>query len=193
MQSPGSKTCHRQSGMPHHNTIDYRVAEPADALCVGVLAIQVFLDTYATDGLRPDLAREALTHYSPEVFETRIRDASKHFLLAERAGHLVGFSECSVSSTPPDPSLSSGVELVRLYVQRRAQRLGIGAALLAGAEAYARALGAPLLWLTAWVGNTSARAFYEAQGYDEVGVTSYEFEGEVYENRIYRKMLDGGN
>jgi hypothetical protein len=39
-----------------------------------------------------------------------------------------------------------------------------------------RSLGAPLLWLTAWLGNSTARAFYLAQGYEDVGTTSYVFE-----------------
>jgi len=173
--------------MPDQSAAEFRVAKPADALCVGVLATHVFLNTYATDGLRPDLAREALANYSPTVFEARIRDSSNHFLLAERAGHLVAFSECSLSSKPPIPSLSAGVELVRLYVQRHSQRVGIGAALLAKAEAHAKVSGAPSMWLTAWLGNTNARAFYLAQGYKDVGTTSHLFEGRAYENRIYSK------
>jgi diamine N-acetyltransferase len=41
-----------------------RVAGPADAPRIGVLATQVFLDTYATDGIRPSLAREVPHHRS---------------------------------------------------------------------------------------------------------------------------------
>ncbi len=176
--------------MTQLSAVEFRVAKPADALCIGVLATQVFLDTYATDGLRPDLAREAVANYSPAVFEARIRDSANHFLLAERAGHLVAFSECSLSSKPPIPSLSGGVELVRLYVQRLSQRVGIGAALLARTEVHAKEARAPILWLTAWVGNGNARTFYLAQGYKDVGTTSHVFEEQEYENRIYSKVLE---
>jgi GNAT superfamily N-acetyltransferase len=170
--------------------IEFRVATPADALCVGVLAMQVFLDTYAREGVRPDLAREALASYSPAVFDARIRDAANHFLLAERAGHLVAFSECSRTPQAPVASLAGGVELVRLYVQGPAQRAGIGEALLVRAEAHAMGLGAPWLWLTAWSGNTNARAFYLAQGYSDVGAASHVFEGNSYENRVYAKAFE---
>lgn len=177
--------------MPHSSGVDFRVAEPADSLCIGVLATQVFLDTYAADGVRPDLAREVLANYSPSVFEARIRDSSNHFLLAERAGHLVAFSECSASAEPPLPSLTGGLALVRLYVQRPSQRTGIGAALLAKAEAHAISTGSPLLWLAAWSENVKARAFYLAHGYQDVGVTTYWFEGISYETCIYSKLLTG--
>jgi len=175
--------------MPLATDVEFRPAEPGDRLCIGVLATQVFLDTYATDGLRPDLAREALNNYCPATFDARIRDSANHVLLAERAGHLVAFSECCSSPTPPMPVLCDGVQLTSLYVQRRWQRLGIGAALVAKAEARAEACGARVLWLTVWVGNSNARAFYAAQGYQDVGSATYAFEEHVYENRIYSKRL----
>ncbi|MDR6580216.1 hypothetical protein J2X88_005123 [Pseudomonas extremaustralis] len=37
-----------------------RDAIPQDALCIGVLGMQVFLDTYATEGIRTSIATEAL-------------------------------------------------------------------------------------------------------------------------------------
>lgn len=170
--------------------LTYRIAGPADALCVGVLALQVFLDTYAPDGLRPDLAREALALCSPEAFALRLADPACHCVLAERAGHLLGFAECNLALRAPAPHLGAGVELVRLYVQRHAHRMGLGAALLRRAEEAARNAGSPLLWLTAWVGNTNACAFYAAQGYEGVGTTEYVFENQSYENRIYCRRLD---
>ena len=45
-----------------------RPAQREDALCISGLATQVFLDTYATDGMRSDLAEEALSVYAPEQF-----------------------------------------------------------------------------------------------------------------------------
>ena len=170
--------------------VSYRVAQPDDALCIAVLAMQVFLDTYVVDGLRPDLAREALSVYSPDAFAAQIRDASNHFVLAERREHLVAFSHCRHPSDPSLPTLVGGTELVRLYVQRRAHRQGLGVGLLRRAEEYARQFQPALLWLNAWAGNANARVFYAANGYDDIGESSYVFEGLAYENRVFRKRLD---
>ena len=46
-----------------------------------------------------------------------------------------------------------------------------------------------MLWLTAWIGNGRALAFYAAQGYGEAGKTLYDFQGELYENRLFVKGL----
>ena len=46
-----------------------------------------------------------------------------------------------------------------------------------------------MLWLTCWVHNTRALAFYARQGYAELGSTDYVFEGEHHENRVFAKTL----
>jgi len=44
--------------MERRAEINYRTAVQQDALCLSVLATQVFLDTYAIQGIRPAIARE---------------------------------------------------------------------------------------------------------------------------------------
>ena len=169
-----------------YGAVTYRAGVPADALCVGVLAMQVFLDTYATEGIRPDLAREALSCYSPEAFAPRLADRNVSFVLAEAAGHLIGFGELHhASACPAEPR--AHVELVRLYVQQPFQRQGIGAQLMKHAEQRARAAGADALWLSAWCGNERALAFYPAMGYDDVGPAEHVIEGRAYPNRLFLK------
>ncbi len=57
------------------------------------------------------------------------------------------------------------------------------------AEHFTASRGASLLWLTAWVGNPRALAFYPRLGYAEMGRTAHVFEGESYENRLFGKPL----
>jgi diamine N-acetyltransferase len=172
-------------------TMTLREGHADDVLCLSVLATQVFLETYATEGIRPDLAREALAVYSIERFGERLARHDTRFLLAERQGHLLGFAETVERGDAPRPELSAGIELVRLYVLRCAQRTGLGRQLLRQVEAFAIERRAPVLWLTAWVGNTNAIAFYLAQGWQDVGGTTYRIEGQDYANRIFAKTLAG--
>lgn len=169
--------------------VEYRPAGPDDALCIAVLAMQVFLDTYTFDGMRADLARETLEIYAPEAFIQRLQNPATHFILAERAGHLIAFAELTLDRVPPHEAKPGAAELVRLYVQRYFKRMGLGSELLSRAEALARSRGASSLWLTTWSGNTAARAFYPTQGYRDIGVTSYTIQGQSYENRAFAKSL----
>jgi diamine N-acetyltransferase len=166
-----------------------RRANLSDALCIGVLGTQVFLETYATAGVRPSLAREVLAHFSTVAIAERMAQPSTAFIVAEAEGHLRGFAQVSWQS---GHSLAGGrrpAQLDRLYVQARFSGIGLGKALLRRAEDCAAAESADVIWLTAWVENRRALAFYRQQGYQDVGATPYVFEDEQYENRVMRKLL----
>ena len=168
-----------------------RPAGRADALCLAVLGLQVFLDTYATAGIRATIAREAMQAFDAASIEARIVEAPGSFIVAEAAGHLVGFAEWSPHAPQPLLPETALAELRTLYVQRPFLRRGIGARLLARVEREARAAGADVLWLTAWMGNTNALAFYASRGYAAVGTTWHVFEDERHENRLHARRLDG--
>jgi GNAT superfamily N-acetyltransferase len=169
--------------------LSYRLATPEDALCVGALGIQVWLDTYAIDGVRPALAREVLKHFSTDAISATLARADTAVILAERAGHLVGFAQVLTGVDNPRISGNISAELQRLYVQERFAGKGIGRQLLTRSEDLAREHGAYALWLTAWVGNTRALAFYARQRYEDAGSSSYCFNNETYENRLFLKRL----
>lgn len=153
---------------------------------VCVLATHVFVHTYCSDGLRPDQAREALSVYSVAAFERRL-EAGHRFTLAVSGEHLLGFAETAATDAVPVPAVGGALELVRLYVAPGSQGRGLGRTLLRHAELLAAQGRHRGLWLTAWAENAKARAFYEDEGYADVGRSDYVFEDQAYENRIYFK------
>jgi GNAT superfamily N-acetyltransferase len=169
--------------------VGIRVADARDAHCLSALATQVFLDTYATSGITLALAREAEAQFSASAFAERLRLANRRTLLAERLGHLVGFAEVTFDAAHALVCSRAAAELARLYVQSPFLRQGVGRQLLKHVEALAAAEGASALWLTAWIGNERALAFYASQGYEELGSTEYSFEGQAFENRLFAKAL----
>jgi diamine N-acetyltransferase len=170
----------------------FRSATPEDAVTVAALAVQVFLDTYATEGVRPDLAREAFAEYSVEAFTKRLQEPDCRFFLAEHGTGLIGFAEIQILPLSPPAGAGVGANLVRLYVQPRAQRQGVGGKLLRLAELAAADAALRNVWLTAWEGNLPAHSFYAAHGYQDIGATTYTFEGHSYVNRVFTKPLRAG-
>ena len=171
------------------DAITFRAAAPADALCLGVLSTQVFLDTYATQGVSPSLAREALAQHSVAVHEALLADAAVTILVAERAGCLVGFAQVKDGLGHALVPATGASELRRLYVQERFTGRGVGRDLLRHAEKAAAARGADTLWLTAWEGNVRALQFYPRCGYEDLGGTVYSFGGEDFPNRLFAKRV----
>ena len=175
---------------PRTVDVAFRAGRPDDALCVGVLAMQVFLDTYATEGIQPDLACEVLNEYMPQAFERRLSHEAQVFLLAERQGSLVAFAELALNNPcPVEASDGESAEVVRLYVQSPFQAKGIGSALLERLEDVAVRRGIVTLWLSAWSGNGRALAFYRGRGYGDIGVVNHEIRDRTYENRVFIKKL----
>lgn len=169
--------------------VTFRVASVADVDSISVAATHVFLDTYAIEGLRPLLAREALAVYSVAAFAARLNDAATTILLAERGEFLLGFAEFTREQRCPVADCPFDVELVRLYLLPVAQGQGLGQALLRRAEAMLAAERRSGMWLAAWSGNQRALAFYPKAGYEDVGRTDYVIEGQAFDNRVFARAV----
>lgn len=166
-----------------------RPATATDALCLGVLATQVWLDTYASTGIRPAIAREVLASFSTAAMMTLLQRPAAQVLVAERAAHLIGFAQFTVGTAHPLVAARRPAELDRLYVQEPFTRQGVGGALWAAAVSLAAAAGATHLWLTPWVHNERALRFYARHGCVDVGVTSFVMDHESHQNRVLVKSL----
>ncbi len=159
-----------------------RPATAADAASLAALATQVWLDTYATDGVSGSLARYVQREFTPAQFERLSSEPSCTLLVAEVRQHLVAYALLGTSSPcPNNPALQQ--ELSTLYVQRHFAGHGIGAALLQACTAQVRT-GGNRLWLTVNARNAAAIAFYERQGFVRTGSTDFVLEGVAHENHI---------
>lgn len=172
-----------------HSQVTLRPAASGDALCLSVLAMQVFLDTYATRGIRPALAREVLLTYSEAGFLAAMANANTRILVAELMGHLVGFAQIRLGAGHALAPAGTQSELLRLYLQEPFTGQQIGTRLLNASEELVVNNGASVLWLTPWVHNVRALNFYARRGYQDYGLTYFTFEGESHENRLYAKHL----
>jgi GNAT superfamily N-acetyltransferase len=171
------------------NDLQLRPAVADDALCLSVLAMHVFLDTYATQGIRDAIASEVLSAYSQQVFVEAIPAKNTRFVVAELARHLIGFAQVTLGESQPLAPSGAQSELLRLYVQEPFTGKHVGTKLLAAAERLAKEAGSTVLWLTPWVHNHRALGFYASRGYKDYGLTYFTFEGESHENRVYAKLL----
>lgn len=166
-----------------------RPARPDDALCLSVLAMQVYLDTYALQGISAPIARDVLRAFAPARFESLIADAGQLLMVAEQGPNLLGFVQIQLQAPHELAPPGTAAEVVRLYVQEPFTGRRLGTALLDSGERLAREAAADWVWLTPWVGNHRALGFYARRGYADFGQTWYDIEGELHENRFLAKDL----
>ena len=183
----------------HPGDASIRPALPADAKRLGVLATQVFLDTYATDGISQPVADEVCQAFSTGRLAQLLAQPGTRILVAERGSHLLGFAQSTLGTPLPAvatvaAALWPGIpcELDRLYVQEPFTGRGLGARLLLAAQADMAARGAALMWLTPWVGNHRALHFYARQGYQDFGRVDFHMGDVTVDNRVLALGLAAG-
>ena len=168
--------------MRHETTI--RQGTSADAECLAALAIQVWLHTYATEGIREAIAQYVLTEFTTAKFTRILADTASQLLVAELNQHLVGYAW--VKFGPRGPSTNSVTEVAALYVQEHFARRGIGSALVRAAQNEAlRRVGSSSVWLTVNARNANAMAFYRKLGFAYGGITYFELDDEKHENHVF--------
>ena len=170
--------------------LEFRLATSFDALTLGALATQVWLDTYAVAGVRPAMAEEVRRCFSASAMQATLARADTRIILAEMGGHVVGFAQLRYET--PQALLVNArkpAELERLYVQRPFLGQRVGALLLHEIEELAAQGGADELWCSVWIHNVRALRFYARRGYARLGSTWYELDRERHENHVFTKRL----
>lgn len=162
-----------------------RPAVAGDSVRLAVLGAQVWMHTYATDGVSQVIAEYVQRELSNAAMLSLLADPVRHVVVAEAGVNLLGYAVISFSARCPQER-DAHVELVTLHVQEHFSRQRIGSELLKYAERSASER-ASHLWLTVNARNVPAIAFYDLHGYVRVGTAYFELGGEKYENHVLTK------
>jgi GNAT superfamily N-acetyltransferase len=95
-------------------------------------------------------------------------DSGSTVVVAARGGAVCGLA--TVHLIPLFHREGALARITSFVVQRSAQRSGVGSALLAACEAYARLHGAERIEVTSGDRRAEAHAFYEARGFEREGL-----------------------
>jgi ribosomal protein S18 acetylase RimI-like enzyme len=167
--------------------IVFRRYQPADAESV----LRLHERALRNDGAFTEGAPDADLRAPLEAYV----EAGGEFLVGERVGAIVAMGayrpahEWIVDAV--GDVAEPAAELKRMRVDPAHQRQGLGTAVLDRLEASAREDGYREFLLDTGVDQAGTRAFYEARGFTQVGVTTVDFGGDIVELALYRKQIDG--
>lgn len=155
-------------------SIQIRKAKPVDAENIAALGICVWIDTYATAGLRDALSNYVLTYFTPAHIRELL--STRTVLVAELSDHLVAFAMLIEEEDV--------TEIDNFYVLPNFQGRGIGKEIIHKIlAAHSR------LRLTCWERNELAIGFYKAIGFIEDGESYFDLNGETFRNVILKKSI----
>jgi len=165
-----------------------RKAKLEDACNIAMLKIQVWLHTYATDGIEPEYAEYLNAEITKEKTETIIINSKKQLFLAEKEGRIIACYQLDFDTSCPVNKIKEP-ELSVLYLSQHFHGRGIGRELLLHAEKEIKKSGYSGIWLTAYHENRQAIDFYYRQNYLMKGKCFFEMGDSKYENWVFWKVL----
>lgn len=164
-----------------------RTATAGDAVVLSALAIEVWLDTYAAEGITTAFARHVLTEYSPDAMLAALRSGDTKLFLCHAGEQVLGYAR--LRRTDAGLSAHGSAELGTLYVRRHHTGQGVGSLLLRRVEQAAHARGHRQICATVNSANRRALGFYARSGWHEVGSWLFRFEGLDVPNVVLAKAL----
>lgn len=160
-----------------------------DRTNIAALLIQVWLHTYARDGLRDPISRYVLAEFMPEKVGADMQAPGKTYLVAEKNRHIVGLAVLDMAAACPVTGQRMPA-LHKLYVQEHFTGQGIGKMLLDEVIEKCVKSDAEKLWLTVSPRNPGAVQFYERHRFFYVGKTIFELEEERHENHVLHRRIN---
>ncbi|MBW3696123.1 N-acetyltransferase [Vibrio sp. T187] len=158
-----------------------REAKKDDCMKLAALSIKVWLDTYATDGIKDEYAQYVLSTFTQAYFAELLNTPQFRLLVSEENQALQGYVLLNLESYYESPL--SGFEIEKLYVDQTLKGRGLGRKLLDEVESRF----GKRYWLYTWVENES-NGFYEHLGFKKVGLLSFEFAGAKIDNNVYQSV-----
>lgn len=160
-----------------------------DANCIANLATLTFRETYAAFNTPENLEQYIGDHYTEDLIGREIEDSSNHFFLVYQDNEAAGFALVSDKRTMPEFNSERGIELCKIYVLKKFQRMQLGLQLLNHCTAFAKQNKFKMIWLGVWNQNIKAIEFYQSQKFEIVGTTTFNVGEDVQEDYLMKKSL----
>lgn len=161
-------------------------ATTSDAKNIASLAMQVWLNTYAVDGIRAAFSNYVWEALSPANFLTILNDPNRDIYKVEIDNHLIGFADINYHSVC-EAGFRLTVEIEKLYIHENFCHRGIGKQLLDHVVLVLQEKAIDHMWLSVYEGNKRAIRFYEKYGFTCGGELFFELEHERHRNLVMVK------
>ena len=160
-----------------------------DAFALSLIGKTTFVESYAGKIDGAGLVRHCAEKQSVDFYQTSLSDSDQAFWIVEANKAPIGYAQVCPPELNFDGFDEDDLELKRIYLLDRFQGQGLGKALLKKAEDHTLETGMKRLLIGVHVHNHEAIAFYQSQGYVQVGEHPYNVGGVIYDDPILAKDL----
>ncbi len=157
--------------MLEHLTI--KTATIGDLENLAQISSETFKETYS-DCFSPDLIENYVHEkFNSTTLKKELVSKLIIYLLAFYDNRLIGYAKIKNQSQPHVVKTPNSIEIERLYVLHRFQKLKIGFALMQKCIDQSISLNCDMIWLGVWEKNAKAISFYEKLGFEKSGSINF--------------------
>ncbi|WP_109435358.1 MULTISPECIES: GNAT family N-acetyltransferase [Aquimarina] len=171
------------------NEVTFGKAKLSEALQISILMKTVNVQSYATDGIRLEMATYIDERFSPKYLEKTIKNNPNSLIVAYINENPIGVAEIIFDTSCPIRKIQIP-ELSKLYVLERFYGKGIGYRLLKEVENELLETGFKQLYLEVFTENPKAISFYLRQSYQKIGKVNFPMQDNTYKNWVMTKTLN---
>ena len=168
-------------------TVTFRNAAPSDAEALAELGRRSFVDTFGHLYSPQDLAL-FLANHSVDSWAQELADPAFAIRIGEAGGEAVAYAKIGPPKLPFEPR-GAAVELRQFYVLSDWHGRGAAGEMMAWVLDEARRRGGDDLYLSVFVDNPRARAFYSRYGFVEEGRYAFMVGSHADEDIVMRLAL----
>lgn len=161
-----------------------RRGELDDAAELAAFAARTFEEAFGANNRPDDIQAHNSAAYGPGRQAEELTDPSVITILAHSGKTLIAYAQVRRSRPPACVTHEAPIELHRLYVDRPAHGSGLASRLMQTVRNAATELQARHIWLGVWEQNPRAIAFYNKEGFVDVGSTYFTVGGDRQTDRV---------
>ena len=150
----------------------------------GPLCRAADVDAYIAQSLSPSALLPVLTDPTSWFFVAAIDDVWAGYVHLQ----LASLPDGMVSTHTSAPSITP-MQVSRFYVSRKWIGSGVAQELLAQVISHATLHGAETLWLSVWIENERAVAFYRKSGFETIGTSTFLMGEDLQNDFIMQRVI----
>ena len=153
------------------------------------ISIGTFDETFRAQNSPENMSAYFEKAFNLEQLESELSHPSSQFFLVYYDDEVAGYLKLNTNEAQSEEMGNDALEIERIYVKNKFQKLGLGKYLFNIAMGIAKDSGKKKIWLGVWEKNENAIAFYKKIGFVQAGAHSFYMGDEEQTDLIMTKSL----
>jgi len=150
-----------------------RTCTLADVILLRDVSVETFKDTFEHQNSPENMKAYLDKAFDPAKLQKELSTAASEFYFIYSDSEVAGYLKLNADAAQSEEMGHESLEIERIYVRSKFQKMGIGKALMNRALEVAIERGKKKVWLGVWEKNENAIAFYNKLGFVQTGAHSF--------------------